>query len=1104
MTRRSVYAATIGAAGLLILTFFSTQLPAQTLYGTLVGNISDPSGLPVANASVRAVNSGTGLERETKTNERGGFQFSDLPPGTYELTVRGESFAPFTTTGLQISANAVTRADAQLQLPTLEESVSVAASAVRLQTDRAEVRSEIDTTQVNHLPISGVRNYTALLVLVPGVSPPAPAHSLAANPQESLAASVGGQSDERNDTRIDGAGNTFVWLPRLVAYSPPLETIEAVNVVTNSMDAETGMAGGAAVNVITKSGTNTFHGTGFEYNSNGALKARNVFYTNPKKPEFNQNQWGATLGGPIARNKLFFFASHERTDRSINVSRFFTVPTVEARRGDFSSYGTTIYDPLTGNADGSGRTAFPNNIIPPERISRVARQIIEWLPLPTTPGISSNYFASGVADFNRHSTDVKVNWNPSGRLTMFGRTSILKFSGWTPVPFGRASGGAIPPDLTEGPVNGLNKSISVGITYTITPSLLLDGTVGFNYVTPEALHVLWGQNVGLEDLQLPGTNDPNDITYSGMPQFRVSGYSTFGNPGSARPQTWHDNQRRYNANLSWMKGTHGFRFGFDLSREHMNHWQIEAGGGPRGDFAYSGGTTAIRGGPATNQHNAFAAFLLGLPSSIGKAVAPELPLTTRAWRQGFYARDQWQATRDLTLTLGVRAEYYPVVSRANRGVELYDVATNTVRVGGVGSVPEDVGTSERVHFAPRLGAAYRIGSKWVARGGFGVSTDPFSLARLFRTNYPSIVAMDIVAADSFGFVGRTEDGIPPVPIPDLGNGIINIPGNVIATAMQEKFNRGYTQSYNVTVQRELNWGFVAQAGYVGSRTVRPLLTMELNYALPGGGNAGRILNQKFGRTASTTLQLPYEGGTGRYDSLQATLTHRFSSGYQIQGSYTFSKSISWNTSWMDPSQFDRNRALSSFDRPHNLEVGWVAELPFGEGKPFGSTGIARLLLGGWQFNGIFSGYSGTPFTVTASGTSLNAVANQQTADQVKDKVEILGGTGPGQSYFDPLAFRSVTDVRYGNSGLNTLRGPGFVNLDLGLFRQFRIRRDVNIQFRAEAFNATNTPHFNNPGSNVSSMRLNADGTVNTLGGYTEITSARPDERQVRLGFRVTF
>jgi hypothetical protein len=1103
VTERRIHQAVKIAAWVILLTFFSAPLPAQTLYGTLVGNITDPGGLAVVGATVRAVQTATGLERETKTNERGAFVFSDLQPGSYELTVRADALAPFTKTGLQISANAVTRADAQLELPTLAEAVTVAASAVRLQTDRAEVRSELDTTQVNHLPVSGVRNYTALLALVPGVSPPQSAHTLAANPQESLAAAVGGQTDERNDTRIDGAGNTFVWLPRLVAYSPPLETIEAVNVVTNSMDAETGMAGGAAINVVTKSGTNQFDGTFFEHHINSALKARNVFYFDSQKPKFLQNQWGGTLGGPIVRNKLFFFGSHERTDRESNVSRFFTVPTLEARRGDFSSYGTTIYDPLTGNANGSGRTAFANNIIPADRMSRTARTIIDWLPLPTTAAVSSNYFASGTADFDRHSTDVKVNWNPSGRLTMFGRTSILKFSGWTPVPFGRASGGAIPPDLSEGPVSGLNKSISVGVTYTITPTLLVDGTIGFNYVTPEALHALWGQNVGTDDLMLAGTNDPNDITYSGMPQFRISGYSTLGNPGAARPQRWHDNQRRYNANISWMKGSHGFRFGFDLSNEHMNHWQVEGGGGPRGDFNYTGGQTSILNGPAPNQFNAFAAFLLGLPSSIGKAVAPELPLTTRAWRQGFYARDQWQATRDLTLTLGVRAEYYPIVTRKNRGVELYDVTTNTVRIGGVGAVPEDVGTSESLNFAPRLGAAYRIGDKWVVRGGFGITTDPFSLARLFRTNYPSLVVMDIVAPNTFGFVGRTEDGIPPVPIPDLGNGIISIPGNVAATAMQEEFNRGYTQSYNVTAQRELDWGFVGQIGYVGSRTVRPLLTMELNYALPGGGNTGRILNRQYGRTAGTTLQLPYEDGTGRYDSLQATLTRRFSNGFQLQTSYTWSKSMSWGTSWMDPSQFHRNRALSSFDRPHNLQVGWVAELPFGDGKPFATDGLAKVLLGGWQLNGIFSSYSGTPFTVTASGTSLNAPGNAQTADQVLDEVRIIGGTGPGQSWFDPLAFRSITDVRYGNSGINTLRGPGVVNLDLGLFREFRIR-NTRIQFRAEAFNATNTPHFNNPGNNVSNMRLNADGTVASLGGFTEITSARPDERQVRLGVRIAF
>jgi hypothetical protein len=1087
-----------------LLAAFTLPAAAQTLYGSLVGNVADPSGLSVPGAKVRAVHTRTGLVREALTNERGGFLFPDLQPGTYDITVSAASFATFTKTGVHISTNAVTRMDAQLQLATTVETVSVAASAVTLQTDRAEVRSEVDRRQVSDLPVSGVRNFTGLLRLIPGISPPSPAHTLAANPQEAQVVSVGGMDDERNDTRIDGAGNTFVWLPRLIAYSPPLETIEAVNVVTNSMDAEQGMAGGAAVNVVTKSGTNEFSGSLYEFHTNSALKARNVFFAQSRQPKYLQNQWGGTLGGPIARNKLFFFGSHERTNRRSNVSRFFTVPTLEQRRGDFSSYGTTIYDPLTGSPDGAGRTPLPNNTVPANRQSRVARHIISWLPDPTTAAVNSNYFASGVAMFDRDASDLKLNWNASNKFTMFGRFSLLNFDGETPTPFGQASGGAIEPNLSEGAVNGLNVSTSIGFTYMVSPSLLLDGNFGFNRVTPQALHTFYGQNIGLDVLQIPGTNHPDDITYSGIPQFQVSGYSTYGNPGSARPQRWHDNQKQYGGNVSWIKGPHNFRFGIDISREHMNHWQVEAGGGPRGSFEFAGGVTALRGGPSPNQFNGFAAFLLGLPSSIGKAVAPELPITTRAWRQGYYARDQWQLTRNLTLTLGLRIEYYPLITRKNRGIELYDVATDRMLIGGVGSVPRNLGVDESPQFAPRLGLAYRLGTKWVFRSGFGISPDPYSLARPYRTNYPVTIAMTLVAPNTFQFAGRTEDGIPPVPVPDLGNGIIPIPGNVSAKTLDPEIDRGHTQSYNVTIQRELKWGFVAQAGYVGSRTVRPLLNMELNYALPGRGNTGRMLYPQFRRDASTTVQRPYADGNGRYDSLQATLTRRFSNGYQVQTSYTFAKSISWGASWSDPSVFHRNRARSGFDRTHNLQVGWIAELPFGKGKRLANEGVASLLLGGWQINGIFSAYSGTPFSVSASGTSLNAPGNAQTADQVLPEVRILGGTGPGQPYFDPLAFRPVTDVRYGNSGLNILRGPGVVSVDLGVFRDFRASERVTIQFRAEAFNATNTPQFNNPGTNVSNLRLNADGTVNTLGGYTEITGALPTERQVRFGLRISF
>jgi hypothetical protein len=297
------------AASAVLAVAVSAPLRAQTLYGSMVGNVTDPSGASVPGATVTATNTGTKFIREAMTDERGSYLFSDLQPGPYDVTISAASFAAFTRTGVHISTNAVTRMDAQLQLATTVETISVAASAVTLQTDRAEVRSEVDRRQVTDLPVPGVRNFTSLLRLVPGVSPPRPAHTLAANPQESQVVNVGGQDDERNDTRIDGAGNTFIWLPRLIAYSPPLETIEAVNIVTNSMDAEQGVAAGAAVNVVTKSGTNELHGTLFEFHTNSSLKARNVFFAQARQPKYIQNQWGGTLGGPIVRTSCSFSAA---------------------------------------------------------------------------------------------------------------------------------------------------------------------------------------------------------------------------------------------------------------------------------------------------------------------------------------------------------------------------------------------------------------------------------------------------------------------------------------------------------------------------------------------------------------------------------------------------------------------------------------------------------------------------------------------------------------------------------------------------------------------------------------------------------------------------
>ena len=1101
----------LGSAITILLISFGGSIgtvSGQTLYGSLVGNITDPSGAAVPAVRVSVTNTETGFTREVLANDRGAYLIPDLQAGHYDVTISSPSFAIFNQRGIAISSNAVVRVNVQLQLASSSEKVTVSGGADVLQTDRADVKSELNSQQLADLPVPAGRNYQSLFKLVPGFTPPRVQNSIVSNPSDDLVSEVNGTTKSTNNTRIDGAANMNVWLPQHSAYVPPIEAIAQVNVVTNSMDAEQGLAGGAAVSVTIKSGTNDLHGVVFEYNANSHFQARNVFYANPQLPKNIQNQYGGTLGGPIVKNKLFFFVSDEQTSRRSNVSRFATIPTAEQQAGNFAAFGTTIYDPMTGAADGSGRTAFPNNSIPLNRQSRVAQQLNSWLPSPTNSAVSSNFFASGSSAVDRNSFDGKVNWNQSDKFTIFGRFSILNFNTFSPTPFDKASGQSIDTSQQAGPGQGRIISTALGTTYIIRPTFLLDGNIAYTRIAPGTHPIQYGQNVGLNVLKLPGTNGPN-IFESGIPEFQVSGYETLGNPGSATPYFWHDNAYQSNANATWTKGVHTVRFGIDISRQDMNHLTAEQGAGPRGTFQFAGGVTALKGGVAPNQFNAYAAFLLGLPSTVGKTVPVEAPVTTRSWSEGYYIRDQWQATHNLTITYGLRYEYYPVPTRDHRGLERYDVAQNKVIIGGIGSVPTDMGVSDNSHlFSPRVGIAYRPTSKWVVRTGFGINADPYSLGRPFRTNYPVLVDQNFVAPNSYAYISRTEDGIPPVPVPSLGNGIIPIPGTVSAKTLDTNFSRGYVESFNFTVQREITRSLSAQVGYVGTRGIRQQVSQELNWAPIGTGNTGRVLNQAFGRVASTLRQAPF--GTANYNSLQSHLERRFGAGFSAQASYTFSKAISYadeadsTLAFNIPSAFHRDRSITGYDHTHNFQAAFIVESPFGKDKHWMRTGLSNHLFGGWQLNGTFSAYSGAPFTVTASGASLNAPTETQTADQVIPTVKIIGGTGPRQSYFDPTAFAPVTGVRYGTSGLNILRGPGFANIDLGVFRQFSMSEKWKLQFRAEAFNAMNTPHFNNPGTNVSNAVFGGSGAITQTNGYSEITSAMTDQRQLRFGLRLSF
>jgi hypothetical protein len=438
-------------------------------------------------------------------------------------------------------------------------------------------------------------------------------------------------------------------------------------------------------------------------------------------------------------------------------------------------------------------------------------------------------------------------------------------------------------------------------------------------------------------------------------------------------------------------------------------------------------------------------------------------------------------------------------------METYDFETNEMLVCGVGSVPKDCGIEvSKWNFAPRLGLAYRVNDTFVIRAGYGITNDPYNLARPLRTNHPLLVALNLNAPNGFDPATQLQEGIPIIEDPDLGDGRISIPGQVAVNSLRiDNWERGYIQSWNLTLEKEFG-EWLGTAGYVATRSIGQLGYLDRNAAPVGGGNAGKPYNVVFGRDALTRQVTAV--GTQLYDSLQMRLRRQSASGYQVQFAYTFSKNmgIAGNDNSDGaprihlPEFYHLNRARTTIDQTHNFQATGVVELPFGNGKRWANSGVGSKILGGWQVNAILSMYSGTPFSITASGGPLNAPGNAQRADLVKTEVDRIGGVGPGQFFYDPTAFADVTETRFGTAGWNLLDSPGTFNLDLGLFRNFSLSERINMQFRAEAFNATNTPHFNAPqGSVTNSAFMRVSGVRGT--GREGI-----DERVFRFGLRMTF
>ena len=751
----------------------------------------------------------------------------------------------------------------------------------------------------------------------------------------------------------------------------------------------------------TKSGTNQIHGAAFQFHNNQHLNAKPFFLpAGQSKPKLVINEFGGAVGGPIIKDKLFYFGSYEATYNREAASFFATVPTAAIKSGNMQGQTNPIYDPLTGAANGANRIAFPDQIVPAARMDPIAVKLAGMTPLPNLPGnlLTSNYYVTNSYIFDRHRMDAKVNWNPSQKMTMFGRFGFLRYNMSNPPIFGDLGGQQVSSSGgNPGHGYGDTYTFTIAGTYAASPHFIVDAYWGWARLSTNIDTPGLDEKRGLA-LGIPGTNGPAKYQ-GGMPRFAVNSYDDIGTPGAYLPYYRHDPATNYVVNFNWTRGSHDIRFGLDISQLAMNHIQAEGGyGAGMGGFIFSGGPTSTVGGPSPNQFNSYAAFLLGMPNQVGKNTMLPDELTTRAWQHGLYIRDRWNVTPALTLSYGMRWEYFPLPSRANRGIGLYNPATNQVMICGTGSVPDGCGVKlSKRGFAPRVGLAYRASSTLVFRAGYGITNDPYSLGRPFKYNYPELILATYDAPNSFQPVSTLAQGIPAPLIPSIESGLVPLPGSYVSTTTNvDSFKRGYLQSWNFTVQKEFRHGFTGQAAYVATRSVKQLAPLDLNAGqVPGLGTAGQPLFQKWGRTAATTYYIPL--GTNQYNALQAVLERRFARGVGFAVNYTWSKAVGITAnsdtaplvSALD--YFYLNRAVVSFDRTQNLQITGTAELPFGKGKRWlNQSRAGSALLGGWRINALNSFMTGLPFSVTASGSSLNMAGNTQRADQVLPEAQTLG------------------------------------------------------------------------------------------------------------------
>ena len=1093
-TRGPVRIALLTAAVALAL---SGAAMAQAVRGTLLGNVVDTQGAPVPGVTVTATEIQTNAARTAVTNQSGHYVFSNMSNGLYRVETELSGFKKFSRDGIEVRVNSTMRVDVILEVGAMTETVEVVQETPLLQTDRADTGRTIEGRLVQEMPLGQGRNFQGMWATVPGSVTLSRPHSQFFNPQDSQETKFNGQSRLSNNVQIDGLDNNHK-TGLLTVLIPSAEAIDSVNVTTSNFDAEFGRAGGSVTTVVMKSGTNQFKGSVFAFANTESTQAKNSFASATSiKPETKYQQFGATLGGPIVKDKLFFFTDYQRTVDNLGALRRVVIPPSEWRNGNFSSATTKIYDPATGKPDGTGRTPFPGNIIPTNRLSPVALNILAKVPQPNIPGAAFGQVNYELPSSEREKTtdafNVKLNYNPSSSDQMSLRFSYQRPEVFVPGTFGELGGAGA--DFAG---TGYQNTYSTALTWTrtLSQSLIMEWRAGYLKYHNEALSTGTGLDSSTE-VGIPGANF--DEFSSGISRISIGNGLTDPMVGFSPSLPWDRGEETVSVvgMLTKITGNHTVKVGTEVRHNEDFLLQIQDAGGVRGQFQFNGARTSIPTDTAATSGiaNSFASFLLDAPSLVQRDIKVIDRPGTKHWGVFAFAQDKWQVTPKLTVDLGLRWEYYtPLVGIADQGgLSSYNPSNNTVEVAGYGSIPQNIGVgSTWTNFAPRLGASYRFDEKTVLRLGFGTTIIPFP-DNEYAFNFPVKQNEQFNAPNGFAPAGKMANGFGAptfFPIPDSGVVDASIPQlkNAQLVNVPSDLKEAKLHSWNVAFQRQLPWNLVGEVAYVGN-VGKGIVVRGWNInagMVLGAENAGRPLFQQYGRTANVRS---FFAGDTSYNSLQAKLDRRFQNGFLVTTSYTLSRAENYadEADIATPADISRTKGPAGFNRTHVFASAFIWDLPFfKEGN-----GALHWVLGGWQFSGIFTAYSGTPINFTASAATLGAPGNTQYPN-ASGEPEVLGNVGPGQKYFDTSVFSAPAQGTWGTLTRNSsISGPGFWNLDASLVKRLRFGQKVSTELRADAFNLTNTPHFNNPNGSFGSTTF---GEINSSFG----------QRLIRFGLRVIF